>query len=67
MRAQTAREAPGAETKPACQAVSRLDEPCSETASVFCERCERWFCAAHAQDDEWHGCSLEPGDEGGEG
>jgi hypothetical protein len=53
--------------KPSCEAVSRLDEPCNVSAAVFCEKCERWFCDAHAQDDHWHACALEPGDEGGEG
>jgi hypothetical protein len=51
----------------ACQGVSLLDEPCHEAAGIFCDRCERWFCAAHAQDEAWHVCGVEPGDEGGEG
>jgi hypothetical protein len=32
---------------------------------TFCER--QWFCAIHAEDEAWHRCVLEPGDEGGEG
>jgi len=67
MKAQAARENPNEETKPSCEAVSRLDEPCNQSAAIFCDRCERWFCAAHAQDDLWHACHLEPGEEGGEG
>jgi len=51
----------------ACEGVSFLDEPCNEAASVFCDRCERWFCAAHAEDEEWHTCGVEAGEEGGEG
>ena len=67
MKAQQARENPAGEMKPSCEGVSRLDEPCNVSAAVFCEKCERWFCDAHAQDDHWHACALEPGDEGGEG
>jgi len=67
MRAQQARENPAGEPKPSCEGVSRLDEPCNESAVVFCDECERWFCSAHAEDDHWHACALEPGDEGGEG
>jgi hypothetical protein len=42
-----------------------LDEPCNEAATFFCDNCERWFCAAHAEDEEWHTCGIEPGEEGG--
>jgi hypothetical protein len=67
MKAQAARENPNEEVKPSCEAVSRLDEPCNQSATIFCDKCERWFCAAHMQDDQWHSCHLEPGEEGGEG
>jgi hypothetical protein len=67
MRAQQAREKPSVEPKPLCEGISRGDEPCNSTATVLCEKCGRWFCAAHAQDDAWHGCVLQPGEEGGEG
>jgi hypothetical protein len=67
MKAQAARENPNEEAKPSCEAVSRLDEPCNQSAAIFCDKCERWFCAAHMQDDQWHACHLEPGEEGGEG
>jgi len=70
MKAQQAREFPGQGIQPQCAGVSRLDEPCSSSATVFCDRCERWFCAEHAQDDEWHACAHEHGeldDIGGEG
>ena len=50
-----------------CQAVSPNDEPCDSPATVHCEDCGRWFCDAHAEDEEWHTCMLSPGDEGGEG
>lgn len=68
MKPQPAREPlQKKETQAACEAVSSLDEPCNEAASAFCDRCERWFCAAHFEDDEWHPCGVEPGEEGGEG
>ncbi|HLZ13203.1 MAG TPA: hypothetical protein VKP58_11510 [Candidatus Acidoferrum sp.] len=68
MKPQPAREPSRHEqTRTACEAVSLLDEPCNEAASVFCDNCERWFCAAHAQDEAWHTCAVEPGEEGGEG
>jgi hypothetical protein len=46
--------------------VSRNDEPCSRPATVDCSNCGRWFCDAHAEDEQWHPCALAPGDEGGE-
>lgn len=67
MKAQQARENAAGEPKTSCDAVSRLDEPCNASAAVFCDKCERWFCSAHAQDDQWHTCTLDPGDVGGEG
>ncbi|HLK05772.1 MAG TPA: hypothetical protein VKT53_15145 [Candidatus Acidoferrum sp.] len=68
MKPQPAREPLREEqTQTACEGVSSMDEPCNETATVFCDRCERSFCAAHFDDDEWHTCEVEPGDEGGEG
>ena len=50
-----------------CQAVSPNDEPCDYTAMVHCAKCGRWFCDAHAGDEEWHPCMLPAGDEGGGG
>ena len=67
MKAKRARENPDVEAKPSCDAVSPLDEPCNQSAEIFCDTCERWFCAAHAEDDQWHACVVELGDEGGEG
>ena len=49
-----------------CQAISPNDEPCDYPATVHCAKCGRWFCDAHAEDEEWHPCMLPPGDEGGE-
>lgn len=50
-----------------CQGVSPMDDACSAKASYHCEICGQWYCAAHAEDESWHPCVLEPGDEGGEG
>jgi len=50
-----------------CQGVSPNDEPCDYPATVHCATCGRWFCDAHAENEEWHSCALAPGEEGGEG
>jgi hypothetical protein len=49
-----------------CQAVSPMGDPCNSVATFHCGICGRWFCAAHAEDESFHTCILEPGDEGGE-
>ena len=49
-----------------CQGVSPMDEPCDSGATFHCGICGRWFCAVHAEDENWHTCVLEPGEEGGE-
>lgn len=70
MKAQPAKQNPGEKIKPLCEGVSHLDEPCNSHATLFCEKCERWFCASHAHDEFWHSCALQPGDLddiGGEG
>ena len=45
------------------QAVSPNDEPCDYPATVYCSTYGRWFCDAHAEDEEWHPCMLRGGDE----
>ena len=50
-----------------CQGVSPNDEPCDFPATVHCSTCGRWFCDAHAENEEWHSCALAPGEAGGEG
>jgi hypothetical protein len=50
-----------------CEAVSVLDEPCEASASYHCGICGLWLCRVHAEDEAWHRCVFEPGDEGGEG
>jgi hypothetical protein len=49
-----------------CQGVSPINEPCKYPATVHCATCGRWFCDAHAEDDEWHPCMRVTGNEGGE-
>ena len=49
-----------------CQGVSSSAEICRYPATVHCATCGRWFCDAHAEDEEWHPCMLQDRDEGGE-
>jgi hypothetical protein len=49
-----------------CQGVGPDDAACTNPASVHCTTCQRWFCDAHAEDEEWHSCTLQLRDEGGE-
>ena len=67
MHPQPAKEKITEGSEPVCEAQSHWDEPCGIRATVRCEKCGQWFCAAHAEDDEWHACALEEGDIGGEG
>ncbi len=50
-----------------CQALSPTGEPCATSATCHCGICGKWFCVVHAEDEAWHRCALEPGEEGGEG
>jgi hypothetical protein len=50
-----------------CEGVSPTGDPCDAKATYHCWICEKWFCAFHAEDEAWHRCALEPGDERGEG
>jgi len=44
-----------------CQAVSPSKEVCGFPATVRCTLCKKWFCEAHAEDEQWHACVLLPG------
>jgi hypothetical protein len=59
-------EEEGPDLERLCQGVSPNDEPCGYPATVHCPSCKRWFCHAHAEDEDWHSCVREPGEEGGE-
>ncbi len=50
-----------------CQALSAIGEPCDTSATCHCGICGKWFCVVHAEDEAWHRCALEQGEEGGEG
>jgi hypothetical protein len=58
------KETESADLERLCQGVSPNDEPCNYPATVHCATCRRWFCDAHAEDEEWHPCMLPPGEEG---
>jgi len=60
------KELGGADLKHFCQAVSPSDEPCYHPATARCMKCGRRFCDTHAEDEEWHSCALQAGDEDGE-
>ena len=64
MHPQPARDQISEGAAPTCQALSDFVELCSALAITRCEKCKLWFCAAHADDVEWHACALEEGDEG---
>jgi len=49
-----------------CAAVSPDAQPCNFPATVHCNKCNKWFCDEHAENEECHACMLAPGDEGGE-
>jgi len=49
-----------------CQGVSPGFTACTYPATVHCTTCMKWFCDAHAEDEQWHPCMLPPDDEGGE-
>ena len=50
-----------------CQGISPGYAACTCPATIHCTTCGRWFCDAHAEDEQWHPCMLPAGDEGGEG
>jgi predicted nucleic acid binding AN1-type Zn finger protein len=49
-----------------CEAVSPMDDRCDSSATFRCDICGHRFCAVHAEDETYHTCAFEPGDEGGE-
>jgi hypothetical protein len=61
------KETETADLERSCQGVSPSDEPCDYPATVHCATCRRWFCDAHAEDEEWHPCMPPPGEGGRRG
>jgi hypothetical protein len=49
-------EQEGPDLERLCQGMSANDEPCGYPATVHCPTCTRWFCDAHAEDEDWHSC-----------
>ncbi len=60
------KEAGSADLERLCQGMSPNYEPCESPATVRCATCRKWFCDAHAEDEQSHPCVLPPGEEGGE-
>jgi len=50
-----------ADLERSCQGVSTGHDACTYPASVRCPTCSKWFCDAHAEDDQWHPCMPPPG------
>jgi hypothetical protein len=48
-----------------CNGVSLGPEACTYPATFRCTMCNRWFCDAHAEDEQRHPCMLPSGNEGG--
>lgn len=44
-----------------CQAVAANDQVCGFPATVRYTMCTKWFCDAHAEDEQWHPCVSSPG------
>jgi hypothetical protein len=67
MQPQPAKEKNLPNTARTCQALSHLEETCTDLATMHCDKCGQWYCPAHAMDDAWHACELdENADLGGE-
>jgi hypothetical protein len=64
---QQANQIESRELKWICEGFSPMRDPCDAKATYQCGICGKWFCVIHAEDEAWHPCALEPGDEGGEG
>lgn len=50
----------GEEHERRCEAVSPSGAVCGFPATVRCALCKKWFCDAHAEDEQWHHCVLSP-------
>jgi hypothetical protein len=51
----------GEEQERRCEAVAPSGAAvCGFPATVRCALCKKWFCDAHAEDEQWHPCALSP-------
>ncbi len=46
-----------------CQALSSTEETCKVSSTCHCLVCGKWFCSIHAEDEAWHRCAIDAGDE----
>jgi hypothetical protein len=51
----------GEERERLCEAVSPEAVVCGFPATVRCPPCGKWFCDAHAEDQQWHPCAASLG------
>jgi len=51
-------EAASADLERLCQGISAGIAACTYPATVRCTSCKKWFCDAHAEDEQWHPCTL---------
>src|SRR2546425_3092046 len=51
-------EAADADPERLCQGISPGVAACTYPATVCCTSCKKWFCDAHAEDEQWHPCML---------
>src|SRR5438552_9871220 len=51
-------EAPSSELERLSQGISPGVAACTYPATVRCTSCQKWFCDAHAEDEQWHACML---------
>jgi hypothetical protein len=49
-------EAASTDLERLCQGISRGVASCTYPATVRCTSCKKWFCDAHAEDEQWHPC-----------
>ena len=54
-------EAEGPDLERLCEGISGASA-CTYPATVRCTLCKKWFCDAHAEDEQWHPCMLPSGD-----
>ena len=51
-------EAASADLERLCQGISPGVAACTYPATVRCTSCQKWFCDAHAEDEQWHACMV---------